>query len=116
MNKDRTTRSVFLASPNVGPAAILAGRIAVAYVFVRDRSGGAWGLRDRELALASWGMAEAWLAARARQYGANVRFTRRGFLVDRNPQGRRLQVWDGRSFASGHRALARLLAAQLGRA
>ena len=114
MNKERNNRSVYLASPNVGPAAILAGRIAVAYVFVRDRSGGAWGLRDRELALASWGMAEAWLAARARQYGTNVRFTRRVFLVDRNPEVRRLQVGYGRSFASDDAAVARLVADQLG--
>lgn len=113
-NTERNNRTVYVAAPNVGPAAILAGRIAVAYVFVRDRSGGAWGLRDRELALASWGMAEAWLAARARLYDANVRFTRRVFLVDRNPEVRRLQVGYGRSFASDDAAVARLVADQLG--
>src|SRR2546430_17383708 len=105
MNKERNNRSVYLASPNVGPAAILAGRIAVAYVFVRDRSGGAWGLRDRELALASWGMAEAWLAARARQYGANVRFTRRVVLVERKAAERPLAVGDGRSIRSAGAAV-----------
>ncbi|HZI22726.1 MAG TPA: hypothetical protein VFD76_09410, partial [Gemmatimonadales bacterium] len=114
MNKERNQDSVYLASPDVGPAAILSGRIAVAYVFVQDRHGDAWGLRDRELALASWGMAEAWLAARARQYGASVRFTRRLFVVDHNAIVRRLQVGYGPWLAHNDLLVARLVTEQLG--
>jgi len=114
MNPERNQHSVYLAAPNVGPAAILTGEIVVAYVFVQDQGGGAWSLRDRSLALTSWVAAEAWLAARARQYGAGVHFTRRLFVVDRNPTVRRLRVgWERGSWNNDAR-VARLVAQQLG--
>lgn len=113
-NTERNNRTVYVAAPNVGPAAILAGRIAVAYVFVQDHGGATWGLRDRELALASWGMAERWLAARAKQYGASVSFTRRVYLVDRNPAVRRLRVAYGQAHRRDDDQVARLVADQLG--
>ena len=114
MNTERNQDSVYLAAPNVGPAAILAGEIAVAYVFVQDDGGGTWSLRDRALALGSWDAAERWLAARAQQYGATVHFTRRLFVVDHNPLVRRLRVAYGRPFLNNDVRVARLVARQLG--
>jgi len=114
VNPERNQDSVYLAAPNVGPAAILAGEIVVAYIFVQDDGGGAWSLRDRGLALSSWDAAEAWLAARARQYGAHVHFTRRLFVVDHNALIRRLRVAYGRAFLNNDVRVARLVVRQLG--
>ena len=114
MNPERNQHAVYVAAPNVGPAAILAGEIVVAYVFVQDDGGGVWSLRDRALALGSWNAAEVWLAARARQYGASVHFTRRLFVVDHNALVRRLRVAYGRAFLNNDVRVARLVARQLG--
>jgi len=114
MNPERNQHSVYVAAPNVGPAAILAGEIVVAYVFVQDDGGAAWSLRDRALALGSWEAAERWLAARARRYGASVHFTRRLFVVDHNALVRRLRVAYGRSFLNNDVRVARLVVRQLG--
>ncbi len=99
-NSERDKNTKYVAAPRVGPAGELRGRVVVAYVFVEDGGGGEWTLRTRQQALASWGAAEAWLARAAEGYGAAVEFTRRVFVVDRDPAIQRRTVGlakDGRS-------------------
>jgi len=112
---ERSQDSVYLATPNTGPAARLSGRVVVAYVFLEDAGPGHWSPRDRDLALRSWRRAAQWLEGSARRYGAAVSFSERLFLVDRNPQIRRRRV---ASHTKGYEVgsqVARLAVWELGR-
>jgi hypothetical protein len=94
VNDERAQRKTYLASPNTGPAASLKGKIVVIYLFIKDKSSGAWSLRDRTHTINTWEQVEKWLAKQAQNYGSEVSFTRRMFLVDRHPELNRLQVGD----------------------
>lgn len=112
VDAERGRDTVYIATPGVGPAAALQGRVLVLYVFLEDRDGHRWSPRQRHWALASWGTAERWLARGARAYGKTVEFSRRVFLVDRNPHIKQGRV----DFAdpSGGEEVARLVAQDLG--
>lgn len=114
INHERNNRDVYLASPQVGPAAVFKGKIALIYIFLVDAGGNAWSLRDRSYVQTTWRTAQAWLQDKARGYGTQVSFTQRLFLVDKNPQIRRLRVGDVTSKFQNVGRVTALVANQLG--
>ncbi|MBI1422465.1 MAG: hypothetical protein GC149_03290 [Gammaproteobacteria bacterium] len=94
INRERDQREVYLASPHVGPAAALKGKIVLVYIFVVDGGGDGWSVRDRGYVLDNWRAAQAWLQTKAQQYGSETRFSQRVFLIDKNPQVNRMRVGD----------------------
>lgn len=114
INRERNKRNVYLASPHVGPAAELKGKIALIYIFLVDSGGNGWSLRDRTYVQNTWHTAQAWLQDKAQRYGSHVSFSQRLFLVDRNPQIRRLRVGDFNSKFKNSKHVAALVAQQLG--
>jgi hypothetical protein len=114
INRERNKRDVYLASPHVGPAAELKGKIVMIYVYLVDSEGDGWSLRDRAYVQNTWRMARTWLQEQAQHYGSRVSFSRRLFLVDRNPQIRRLRVGDFNSKFKNSKRVATLVAQQLG--
>jgi hypothetical protein len=114
VNDERAQRQTYLASPNAGPAASLQGKIAVIYLYIKDKSSAGWSLRDRTHTINTWGQVENWLSKKAQQYGSHVTFTRRMFLVDRHPELNRLQVGDvSQKFHNADRVV-QLVAEQFG--
>jgi len=114
INRERNKRDVYLASPHVGPAAELKGKIVLIYIFLIDSGGNGWSLRDRTYAQNTWRTAQSWLTEKAQHYGSRVSFSQRLFLVDRNPQIRRLRVGDFNSKFKNSQRVATLVAQQLG--
>lgn len=114
INRERNNRQVYLASPHVGPAGELQGRIALIYIFVVDAGRNGWSLRERDYVMTTWKSTQAWLQARARQYGHSVSFIARSFLVNRNPQIKRLRVGDVSNRFRNVEQVVNLLARQLG--
>lgn len=113
-NRERDQESVYRASPYVGPAFALKGRVVVAYVFVSDKGAGSWGVRQRDFALRAWQRAERWLQQAAAGYGESLTFNQRVFIVDRAPQIKRLQVGSGEGQLKHAAQVAHLVAEQLG--
>lgn len=114
INRERNKRKAYLASPHVGPAGELRGRIALIYIFLVDAGRRGWSLRDRDYVLSTWHLSQNWLAAKARQYGHSIKFVQRSFLVDRDPQIKRLRVGEvSNKFKNVNQVIA-LVARQLG--
>jgi hypothetical protein len=114
INRERNHRDVYLASPHVGPASELKGKVALIYVFLVDSSGNSWSLRDRSYVENTWHQAQAWLQEKARRYGSQVSFSQRLFLVDKNPRIARLRVGDVSNQFKHVDQVAMLAAKQLG--
>jgi hypothetical protein len=114
INRERNQRDVYLASPHVGPAADLKGRIALIYIFLIDAGGNGWSLRDRGYVQATWRTAQAWLQQKAQSYGSQISFSQRLFLIDKNPQISRLRVGDVNNKFKNSGQVATLVARQLG--
>lgn len=114
INRERNNRLAYLASPHVGPAAVLKGRIALIYIFLVDGGGQSWSLRDRGYVQHTWQTAQAWLQQKARHYGRQVRFSQRLFLVDKNPLIKRLRIGDVSSKFKNVDQVVSLIARQLG--
>ncbi len=114
INHERNNRQVYLASPHVGPAAELRGKIALIYIFVVDGGGNSWSLRDRSYVQQTWATAQAWLQQKARDYGSQVSFSQRLFLVDKNPLIKRQRIGDVSSHFKNVNQVVVLLAKQLG--
>lgn len=116
VNEERAQRQTYLASPHSGPAASLKGKVVVIYLFIKDKSSGTWSLRDRTHTINTWGQVEKWLSHKAKNYGSDVTFTRRLFLVDKHPELNRLQVGDvSQKFHNAERVV-QLVAGQFGHA
>ena len=94
INQERNDKSVYLASPHVGPASELKGKIVLIYVYLVDGSNNGWSLRDRSYVQNTWRMAQSWLEDKAGKYGAQITFSQRLFVLDKHPQINRLQVGD----------------------
>lgn len=94
VNDERSQRQVYLASPNAGPASSLKGKIVLMYIFIKDKNSDSWSLRDRTHTINSWGQVEKWLSDKAGNYGSQVSFVKRWFVVDRHPDVNRLRVGD----------------------
>ena len=91
-NKERNQKTSYIASPNVGPSAKLVGEVGVIHLFIEEKSGGSWGLKQRTLSLTAMGKAKAWLAREAGKYGKSVNFQHRAFVIDHNPVIKRLTI------------------------
>lgn len=94
MNSERTLRNIYYASPDVGPAARLNGRIAVVYIFLTDGALQGWSLRKRDFVMNNWSVVEQWLRQNSASYHSQLSFVQRVFLVDKNPYIKRLRVGD----------------------
>jgi hypothetical protein len=114
INAERDLKGIYHASPNVGPAAALKGKIVVIYIFLTDSALQSWSLRKRDFVMQNWGHAENWLQAKASKYGASLSFERRLFVIDKNPYIKRLRVADfNKSFVNAEK-VAQLAAKELG--
>ena len=114
INRERDQREVYLASPHIGPAAELKGKIALIYIFVVDGGGNGWSVRDRGYVLDNWRAAQTWLQTKAQQYGSEASFSKRVFLIDKNPQVSRMRVGDLNTKFKHADDVATLIAQQLG--
>lgn len=114
INRERNEREVYRASPHIGPASELKGKVALIYIFLVDGEGDGWSLRDRAYVLDTWRLASDWLASAALRHGAQLNFTRRVFLVDKDPRILRLRVGDFKNKFRNVDRVASLVAKQLG--
>ena len=114
VNIDRTLNNVYMATPHTGPAGALTGKVAVIYVFLTDGALNKWSIRKRDTVLNSWAKAEQWLIERAKPYNINLSFSRRIFLVEKNPHISRLQVGDFDNQNEHANKVAHLVAEHLG--
>ena len=94
INEERDLRNFYQASPHVGPAAALKGKVVVAYVFLTDAALQSWSIRKRDFVMSNWSMAENWMQKNSKQYSSELSFVHRLFVVDKNPHIKRLQVGD----------------------
>lgn len=114
INAERDLKAFYHASPNVGPASALKGKVVVIYIFLTDSALQNWSLRKRDFVIQNWEHAENWLHTKAASYGAGLSFERRLFVVDKNPFIKRLRVADfNRDFANAEK-VAHLVAKDLG--
>ncbi len=114
INDERMLNTTYRATPHTGPASILNGKIAVIYVFLTDGALQNWSLRKREFVLSSWDIAEQWLTFNSKIYGADLDFSHRIFLVDKNPRIKRLHVGDFDSQNQHSGKVAQLVADHFG--
>jgi len=91
---ERSQRSYYQASPYVGPAAVLKGKIAVAYVFLTDGALQSWSIRKRNFVMNNWSLAENWMKVNSKNYAEEPSFVHRLFIVEKNPYIKRLKVGD----------------------
>jgi len=94
ISSERNQRDYYQASPFVGPASALKGKVVVAYIFLTDGALQSWSIRKRDFVMNNWGMAENWMMQNSKSYSSNLSFVRRLFVVDKNPYIKRLQVGD----------------------
>ena len=114
VNDERTQRQVYLASPNAGPAASLKGKIALIYIFIKDKDSDNWSLRDRTHTINTWGQVEKWLSDKAGNFGSHISFSKRLFLVDRHPDINRFKVGDVSKQFKNADQVVQLVASQFG--
>jgi hypothetical protein len=94
INSERNLRTYYQASPYVGPASVLRGKVVVLYVFLTDSALQNWSLRKRDFVMTNWQLAQRWIQKSAKIYASDVSFTHRLFVVDRNPYIKRMKVAD----------------------
>ena len=94
VNDERAQRQVYLASPHSGPAASLTGKVVLIYLFIKDKNSGDWSLRNRTHTINTWQRVEKWITNKAEAYGSKLDFSKRLFLLDRQPDINRLRVGD----------------------
>lgn len=114
MNYERDLKEDYHASPHVGPAAQLRGKIALIYVFLADGSMNEWSIRQRTQALSTWQLAQDWLSVKARQYGSDVSFSQRVFVLNKHPLIKRMRVGDQSTDFENSDAVAMLAAQHFG--
>ena len=114
INEERLLNSTYRATPRTGPAGILQGKIAVIYVFLTDGAMQSWSLRKRDFVLSSWTLAEQWLTLNSKKYKSNINFSRRIYLVDKNPFIKRLRVGDFDNHNEHAAKVATLVASHFG--
>lgn len=94
INEERSQRDIYQASPFVGPAAALKGKVVVIYMFLTDGALQNWSIRKRDFVMNNWSFAEHWMQMNAKKYRTDLTFVRRLFMVNKNPYIKRLQVGD----------------------
>ena len=113
-NVEREKYIDYIASPDVGPAAIFSGNVGVIHLFVEEKSGQSWGLKQRTVALTAMEKSKAWLKRETSKYGKSVEFTQRVYLVDRNPVIKRLSVGSQQDRYRYSKAIVKVAVKQLG--
>jgi len=114
INQERNINEVYRASPNVGPASALRGKVVLIYVFLTDGSMREWSLRERTHTLNTWTMAQSWLSNRAKAYASELNFSQRVFVINKHPVIKRLKVGDQDSGYKNAATVAHLAARQFG--
>lgn len=114
INQERNDKNVYLASPHVGPASTLKGKIALIYVYLVDSGSNGWSLRDRSHVQNTWQLSQDWLENMASKYGSHIKFSHRLFVLDKHPQLSRLQVGDAGSKHKNVDQLTSLVARHFG--
>lgn len=83
---EREEQHIYHASPGVGPAHTLHGKVVIAYVFVDDGKHSTWSRKTQQHVLEHLQRVKAWLQARALDYGVtDLTFTDRIFQYDKDP-------------------------------
>ena len=83
---ERNEQHIYHASPGIGPARTLHGKVVIAYVFVDDGHHSTWSLKSEQYVLQQLDRVQRWFEAQAQDYGiAGLRFTRRIFHYDKDP-------------------------------
>ena len=114
INGERQLRGIYRATPNTGPASKLKGKVAVAYIFLTDGALQGWSLRERNFVMDSWSKAEQWLIDNSVKYDTRLSFSRRIFLVGKNPLINRLKVGDYNNQSQHANKVAQLVAEHFG--
>jgi len=94
INEERELRSYYQASPYVGPASSLQGKVVVIYVFLTDGALQSWSIRKRDFVMKNWRFAQNWIQKNAERYSTDLSFSHRLFIIDKNPYIKRLKVAD----------------------
>lgn len=113
-NKERDKYIDYVASPNVGPAAKFSGNIGIIHIFVEEKSGLSWGLKQRTVTLTAMDKSKAWLKKETAKYGKSVEFKQRVYLVNRNPVIKRMNVGSQKDRYHYSKAIVKLAVKQLG--
>jgi len=83
---ERNEQHIYHASPGIGPARTLHGKVVIAYVFVDDGHHSTWSLKSEQYVLRQLDRVQRWFQAQAQGYGiTGLRFTRRIFHYDKDP-------------------------------
>lgn len=83
---ERNEQHIYHASPGIGPARTLHGKVVIAYVFVDDGWHSTWSLKAEQYVLRELDRVQQWFQARGQAYGVTgLRFTQRIFHYDRDP-------------------------------
>ena len=83
---ERDEQHIYHASPGIGPARTLHGKVVIAYVFVDDGRHSTWSLKSEQYVMRQLERVERWIEARAREYGiSGLRFAKRVFHYDKDP-------------------------------
>ena len=83
---ERNEQLIYHASPGIGPARTLHGKVVIAYVFVDDGRHSTWSLKSEQYVMRQLERVERWFEAQAQPYGVTgLRFTRRIFHYDKDP-------------------------------
>ena len=114
MNHERDKHNVYHASPRIGPAAMLRGKVVLIYVFLTDAVVHEWSLRERTHTLNTWSLVQQWLSSKAKSYASDVTFSQRVFVINKHPVIKRLKVGDQASHYQNAENVARLAARQFG--
>lgn len=94
LNDERDLRDIYQASPYVGPASALKGKVVVIYIFLTDGALQGWSMRKRDFVMNNWAFAEHWMQMNAKKYRTDLDFVHRLFMVNKNPYIKRLKVGD----------------------
>ena len=116
INTERHLNNLYRASPHVGPAATLSGKIALIYVFVNNSALSSWSLRDRSYVMRTWASAQQWLQQSALQHNVQTEFVHRLFVINKNPDIRRIKLHKRQSTVQNADRLASLAVQHLGHA
>ena len=113
-NKERDENSSYVASPNVGPAAKFMGEIGIVHLFVEEKTGQSWGLKQRTISLTAMDKAKEWFKKETTKYGKSVNFKQRVYLINRNPAIKRLSLGTDKKRYRYAQAIVKLAVKQLG--
>jgi hypothetical protein len=92
LNVERDSVDFYEAAPNIGPAGTPSGHVVIAQIYLVDRDSTGWGPPQRQFVEVSNQRVEAWLKSAVAGYNKQVQFSRRSFVIDRDPRLKRLRI------------------------